>query len=71
MGVRAGADAAGPGVAGAGAAGAEPGVGELQPISKAVKPLDSVDNQEPHGADPMDVTGADPLATPWMTAPCT
>ncbi len=65
----AGPDAVGPGEAGAGAAGAEPGVGEPKSISEAVKPLDSMDLLEPLGADPLDVAGADPLATPWVAAP--
>ncbi len=69
--VGAGAGAAGPGAAGPNAAGAEPGAGEPKSISGAMKPLDSVDLLDPLGADFLDVTGADPLATPWVAAPRT
>ena len=64
-------DAAESGAAGAGAAGVKPGAREPKSVSEAVKPLDSVDLLEPLGADPLDVAGADPLATPWVAAPCT
>ena len=69
--VAVGAGAEGPGAAGAGAAGAEPGAGEPKSVSEALKPLDSVDFLEPLGADPLDVDGANPLATPWVAAPRT
>ena len=55
--------AAGPGAAGVGAAGVEPAAEEPKSVSKAVKPLDSVDHLEP--------LGADPLATLWVAAPRT
>ena len=71
MGVAAKAVAPGAGVAGAGAAGAEPRAGEPKSVLEAVKPLDLVDLLEPLGMDPLDVAGADPLATPWVAAPCT
>ena len=76
VGVAEGAVPAGAGAAGlcgaeVDAAGAEPGAGAPKSVTKAVKPVDSVDLLELLGADPMDVAGADLLATPWMAAPRT
>ena len=67
----AGPSAAAAGAVGAGAAGAENGAREPKSVSKAVKPLDSVDLLEPKGADPLDIAGTDPLETPWVAAPRT
>ncbi len=46
-------------------------MGEPKFGSQAMKPLDSVDLPEPLGADLLDVSGADLLATPWVAAPRT
>ncbi len=65
--------AVGPGAAGADAAEADAAEAEQDPksISKAVKPLDSIDLLGPVRADHLDVAEADLLATPWVASPRT
>ncbi len=67
----AGAGAVEPGAAEVGTTRAEPRAEKPKSLSEALKPLDSVDLLEPLGANSLEVAEADPLATPWVAAPCT